>query len=112
MHRGLWLLGCGKEPFFPLCPCRTAGPMRPENSARLPPPRHTAYAPSGIIHIRSQHSVSGLQGFCSNSLHAAHFVARNVYDTVVLENQKLQYAMEERLQQSSWREVEVVDEDL
>src|SRR5215470_11763765 len=84
MHRGLWLLGCGKEPFFPLCPCRTAGPTRPENSARLPPPRHTAYAPSGIIHIRSQHSVSGLQDFCSNSLHAAHFVARNVYDTVVL----------------------------
>src|SRR3954449_5765378 len=29
-----------------------------------------------------------------------------------LESQKLQYAMEERLQQLGWREVEVVDEDL
>jgi DNA invertase Pin-like site-specific DNA recombinase len=29
-----------------------------------------------------------------------------------LESQKLQYAMQERLQQLSWREIEVVDEDL
>ena len=29
-----------------------------------------------------------------------------------LESQKLQYAMEERLQQLGWREVEVVDDDL
>ena len=29
-----------------------------------------------------------------------------------LESQKLQYAMQERLQQLGWREIEVVDEDL
>ena len=29
-----------------------------------------------------------------------------------LESQKLQYAMQDRLQQSGWREIEVVDEDL
>jgi len=29
-----------------------------------------------------------------------------------LESQKLQYAMEERLQQLGWREIEVVDDDL
>src|SRR5215472_6641757 len=84
MHRGLWLPRCRKKPFFPLCPCRTAGPTRPGNSARLPPSRHTAYAPSGITHTRSQHFASALQDFCSNSLHAAHFVVRAVYDTVVL----------------------------
>jgi DNA invertase Pin-like site-specific DNA recombinase len=29
-----------------------------------------------------------------------------------LESQKLQYAMQDRLQQLGWREIEVVDEDL
>jgi DNA invertase Pin-like site-specific DNA recombinase len=29
-----------------------------------------------------------------------------------LESKKLQYAMQERLQQLGWREIEVVDEDL
>src|SRR5262249_26193821 len=81
---GVWLPGRGKKPFFPLCPCRTAGPTRPENSARLPPSRHAAYAPSGIIHLRSQHFASSLQDSCSNSLHAARFVVLAVYDTVVL----------------------------
>src|SRR5215472_1231555 len=85
MHRGVWLPGRGKKPFFPLCPCRTAGPTRPENSARLPPSRHAAYAPSGIIHLRSQHFASSLQDSCSNSLHAARFVVLGVYDTVVIE---------------------------
>src|SRR5215470_9188025 len=84
MHRGLWLPRCRKKPFFPLCPCRTAGHTRSGNSARLPPSRHTAYAPSGITHTRSQHFASALQDFCSNSLRAAHFVVRAVYDTVVL----------------------------
>ena len=65
MHRGLWLPGCGKKSFFPLCPCRTVGPTRPENSARLPPSRHTACAPSGIIHTRSLHYESGSQDFSS-----------------------------------------------
>src|SRR5215470_11685079 len=86
MHRGLWLPRCRKKPFFPLCPCRTPGHTRPGNSARLPPSRHTAYAPSGITHTRSQHFASALQDFCSNSLRAAHFVVRAVYDTVVLDS--------------------------
>src|SRR5215472_7069047 len=84
MHRGVWLPGRGKRPFFPLCPCRTAGPTRPENSARLPPSRHAAYAPSGIIHLRSQHFASRLQDSYSNSLYAVRFVVLVVYDTVVL----------------------------
>ncbi len=37
---------------------------------------------------------------------SAHQVSHN------LESQKLQYAMQERLQQLGWREIEVVDEDL
>ena len=33
------------------------------NSARVPTPRHTAYAPSGIIQTQSPHCESALQGF-------------------------------------------------
>jgi len=54
--------------------------------------------------IRSQHLQRKAILYVRQS--SAYQVSHN------LESQRLQYAMQERLQQLSWREIEVVDEDL
>ena len=55
---------------------------------------------------RSGHSISSERRFLYVRQSSAYQVSHN------LESQRLQYAMQERLQQLGWREVEVVDEDL
>ena len=54
--------------------------------------------------IRSQHLQRKAILYVRQS--SAYQVSHN------LESQRLQYAMQERLQQLGWREIEVVDEDL
>ena len=84
VHRRIRLSGSGEKPFFPLCSSRSTGPTHPDNSARLPAPGLAAFAPSGIILIRSLDPGSSSLDFCPNSFLAVPFVVSVVYDTVVL----------------------------
>src|SRR6202040_3724369 len=84
LHCRLRVPGDRADPFFPLRPGRPTGTTPLEDSARLPAPRLAARAPNGIIRSPSPHSASKLPASCSSSYRAVRFVARAVYNTVVL----------------------------